>query len=832
LQEKNGINCKIKTPVTFSPIRRLLLMMKLYEDESLGKSRKATKVTFFLLCGLFLAAVVTGMVVYTAKYSSGNIGTLPKTADEFFDDAKVHTIHLTFTPENWDTLEPKQTGRFGGPGGGPGGPGGFPGGPGGDRDRNQGGNRDGNQDQGGPGMPPPGGPGQGGPGGPGGFNQGDFGAGMVLAPVLFKGDENADKLLSQKEMLAQGEKLYALCDTNNAGFFTETDLVAALNQLTADDNNRGPQERPDRGGNRGENNSDKAQSDKPENRKAGAGFQREGFRNGMAGGMGINFEWKKADLEFDGTLLREVAVRYKGNGTYNDSRNNFKKSMKIDLKKYSKGRNIAGITRFNLHSSVTDSSFMNEVIAHKMYAEAGVTASRYSFAEVYITVPGKYDREYMGLMTIVENPDKNYTRDHFGSTKGVVFKPVANPLMGYSSDDWDDYESAYDPKMDVSEEDKARLIEFFDLVSNADDAKFAADVEKYLDVDQFARFIFMTCWLASTDSILMMNQNYLFYLHPQTHLIQFMPWDLDRAFGNFMGGSAEEKQQMNILHPWMGNDKIFIERVFNLPGFKERYLKIAAEINEKVCKPEQILAEVDRLAALLRPSVAKESNAKLSAFNRAVGAADDSADEQDNQDWGWGRRGPGGFGGPGGFPGGSTIKDFVTPRYQSVKDQIEGKSEGKTFNQGGPGGGPGPGPGGDRNRNRGGFGPGNFVGGAIFKALDPKGTGKVTKEMLQTKLAEWYSVADKDKKDAVDEITLRQTLNKLIQMDNPFERRGGPGMGGPQGGPGFGGPNQGGFPGGMPPGGPGQGGFPGQGGPGMPPPGGMPPGEGFPEGNR
>ena len=58
----------------------------------------------------------------------------------------------------------------------------------------------------------------------------------------------------------------------------------------------------------------------------------EGKRNGLASAMGIEFVYVHADLEFEGQLLKDVAVRYKGNGTFMESRNSLKRSLKRSLK--------------------------------------------------------------------------------------------------------------------------------------------------------------------------------------------------------------------------------------------------------------------------------------------------------------------------------------------------------------------------------------------------------------------------------------------------------------------------------------------------------------------
>ncbi|MBR5690942.1 MAG: hypothetical protein IKX46_03205, partial [Verrucomicrobia bacterium] len=158
-------------------------------------------------------------------------------------------------------------------------------------------------------------------------------------------------------------------------------------------------------------------------------------------------------------------------------------------------------------------------------------------------------------------------------------------------------------------------------------------------------------------------------------------------------------------------------------------------------------------------------------------------------------RGGGGFGGPGGG-GTKPIKAFVKVRWQSVEDQLEGKSEGMIPSSGfGPGGG---GPGGNdrngRDSNRGGgnrnnFGPGNMIAGPLFNKMDTEKTGKVDRELFVKSFEDWFNTIDTNKVGSLTEVELRRGLNKLLETS-----RGGFG-GGPGGG--FGGP------GGMPPGGPG-----------------------------
>jgi spore coat protein CotH len=194
--------------------------------------------------------------------------------------------------------------------------------------------------------------------------------------------------------------------------------------------------------------------------------------------MGIEFPSAVADLEFDGAHFPSVSVRYKGNGTFMGSRNALKRSMKLDLNDHVPGRKIGGATKINLHTCVTDPSWMNEVLSHKLFRDAGVPAPRTAYAKVELTVPGKYDRQYVGLYSIVENVDNSFAQDRFGTKKGALFKPVTRQLFEDLGDDWSAYRQMYDPKTPVSDEETGRVIAFSKLVSHASDAEFAARISE------------------------------------------------------------------------------------------------------------------------------------------------------------------------------------------------------------------------------------------------------------------------------------------------------------------------------------------------------------------
>ena len=203
------------------------------------------------------------------------------------------------------------------------------------------------------------------------------------------------------------------------------------------------------------------------------------------------------------------------------------------MNKYVKWQKLATLTKLNFHNNVDDPGWMNEVLAYRLFRDAGVPAPRTSYARLYVTITGASEYQYWGLYSIVEDVDSNFTQDRFGSKDGALLKPVTPSLFRYMGDDWA-YPS-YDPKEDLSDAQRKRVIDFCKLVSNAPDDQFAAQVGDYLDLDAFARYLSVTVGLADLDSILDMGKNFYVWLSPKTQKFYFVPWDQDHSFGIYPG---------------------------------------------------------------------------------------------------------------------------------------------------------------------------------------------------------------------------------------------------------------------------------------------------------
>jgi spore coat protein CotH len=488
--------------------------------------------------------------------------------------------------------------------------------------------------------------------------------------------------------------------------------------------------------------------------------------------FGIEFEYVKGDLEIDGRTYKDVGVRYKGNSSYATSQGRLKRPFKIDLNRHVEDQTFEGEKKLTLNNNVMDASAAREVLSYKVYRALDVPASRTAYVQLTLTVPGKYDKEFVGLYTLVESIDKTFLKNRFGSSKGLLLKPERVGPLEYLGDDWGAYESRYQPKTPGDAKSKRRLIEFTKLVQKADDKTFKDQIGNYLDVDEFLRFLAGTVALSSMDSFIGLTHNYFIYLDPKTNKFAFLPWDFDHSFGGFMMmGSPNDLMDLSIKQPNTNRNRL-IERLLADEKVFAAYKGHLRTLLDKGFTEVAVKKDLAAINAAIHPIKKKEKEA-VSARREGGG-------------------GPG-FGGM--FNRVPDLAAFVAKRAVSIKGQLDGERKGTVLaGRFGPGG-----------RGPGGFGPGMFLARPILNKADKDKDGKLSKDEMSAAVKSLLAALDKEGKGELKQDALADGLNKLL-----------PGPGGPRIGPG-----------GSPPGAPG--GRPGAGppGPGGRPPFGPPPGGGL-----
>jgi len=445
--------------------------------------------------------------------------------------------------------------------------------------------------------------------------------------------------------------------------------------------------------------------------------------------FGTDFPVAHASIRSGDQTATNVAIRYKGNSTYLAAARGLKRSFKIDVNEFEAAQKFLGVKTLNLHGGVHDPSKVREAVTYEIFRAAGVPAPRTAFAEVTLTVPGKFDKELVGFYTFTEQVNKPFLDRHYKTDKGLLMKPERIRGLDYISDAWEPLKAAYQPKRDATKEEQDRVLAFLKLVNRSSTAEFEKRIGEFLDIDAFLRFLAATSFTANLDCFFTNGHNFYLYLHPETKKFHFIPWDTDLSLGNFAYfGTPEQQMDLSIVKPYVENK--LADKLMAMPEVKAKHLGIVKELAAAAMNAERVRKVVESVEAVAKPAMEKDSAA---AKARREGG------------------GPPAFGAFGAKP--PELKVYFEKRAESVSAQLAGKSKGyepkaPAFSGFGPGGG---------------FGPGAQLARPFLDSMDANRDGKASEEEFNAAMKRFFIEWDANKDGSLSQQEIAAGLQKLNQ---------------------------------------------------------------------
>lgn len=287
------------------------------------------------------------------------------------------------------------------------------------------------------------------------------------------------------------------------------------------------------------------------------------------------FSWFTGAVTMDGVEYAEVGIKKKG---FLGSLDTVKPGLKVRFDKYEPGASFHDLHKIALNNAPQDPTMLHTCLAYTVFARAGLPAPRCGFAHVTV------NEEDLGIYALVEPIDDEFVARRFPGEVGSLYE-------GTISDFRDEWMDTFEGETDAA--DGTDLVAVKDALSEADDDVIPA-IEAVIDLDAYYDFWAAEALVGHWDGYAGNTNNFYVYRAPATGRIHFLPWGVDSAFDSnkpFGAGAPV----------WVIATAALPNRLIHLPEGEAAYREHMSALLARAWDEEAMLAEVDRMAALVAP---------------------------------------------------------------------------------------------------------------------------------------------------------------------------------------------------------------------------------------
>lgn len=238
-----------------------------------------------------------------------------------------------------------------------------------------------------------------------------------------------------------------------------------------------------------------------------------------------------ATLTVDGKKYPGVGVHFRGASSYFTVRAGSKRSLNVSVDFTDEKQRLYGRKTLNLLNSHEDASMMSTVLYSEL-ARKHLPTPRANFAKVVI------NGESWGVYVNVEQFNKEFTKENFGSTQGARWKVKGRPGgrggLEFHGEKLADYRRHYEIKSKDDEKDWKRLIHLCRTLNETPVDQLEEKLRGLLDVDGVLWFLAYDVALINGDGYWVRASDYSLYLDGKG-VFHVIPHDMNEAFRPAMG---------------------------------------------------------------------------------------------------------------------------------------------------------------------------------------------------------------------------------------------------------------------------------------------------------
>ncbi|MCA9236665.1 MAG: CotH kinase family protein, partial [Planctomycetales bacterium] len=239
-----------------------------------------------------------------------------------------------------------------------------------------------------------------------------------------------------------------------------------------------------------------------------------------------------ATVIVDGQTYPGVGVHFRGMSSYMMVPAGFKRSLNLSFDTVDPDQRLYGYKTLNLLNGNGDPSMMSAVLYSEL-ARKALPAPKANFVEVVINGAS------WGVFANVQQFDKIFTEENFGSSAGTRWKAPGNPGadagLRYLGDDLDEYEARFEMKSDDGKTAWLALIELCQVLNETPVDQLQEKLEPLLDIDGVLRFLAYDVALANSDGYWTRASDYYLF-RDDDGVFHVIPHDMNEAFHTASGG--------------------------------------------------------------------------------------------------------------------------------------------------------------------------------------------------------------------------------------------------------------------------------------------------------
>lgn len=328
----------------------------------------------------------------------------------------------------------------------------------------------------------------------------------------------------------------------------------------------------------------------------GGGGLPPGGNGGVVQSFGEEPKYVETTIKFNGKKWENVGFRLKGNSTLSSTWKSgiYKLPFRLKFDEFEDAhpeindQRLYGFKELSFSAGVKDNSLIREKVTADIFRMAGIPAAQTSFYKIYIDFGEGL--KYCGIYTMVEVVDDTMLKKQLGEDAGNIYKPESN-FTSFS-------EATFEKKNNKTEADysdvKGAVTALNASNRTSDAAAWRTNLEKYMNMDQFVKWLAVNTTLVNWDTYGGMAHNHYLYNH-STQKLLWIPWDNNEAL------TSQERVKLNLSG--VATTWPLIKYVSEDQVYYAKYKAYVKEFNDNTFTTSKMNTLFDNATNLITPFV-------------------------------------------------------------------------------------------------------------------------------------------------------------------------------------------------------------------------------------